>query len=261
MLYNYYPGCTLKSGGRRFDICSRLAFRALGAELCELDEWQCCGGICPSAKNETAPKLPAVRALNKAKEGGGDLATVCSSCYHVLKSVNYDMKNDPYAREKINSYLGIEPEYKGETRVRHYLEIMRDDIAFEKVAENVKNPLNMKIAPYYGCLLLRPSRIMDFDDPENPRIMEDFISSLGGSAVAYPLRNECCGGYITAEDKSVTQKKCTEISENALSHGAELIVTACPLCYYNLNKYGCLPVKFFTEILCEALGIEVTDGD
>ena len=116
----------------------------------------------------------------------------------------------------------------------------------------------MKIGAYYGCLLLRPSKIMQMDNPENPKIIEDFIKAIGGEPVIYPYRNECCGGYVTLEDKKIAQKKSSAIMENAQSFGADLMVTACPLCQYNLtqNGGGSIPVKYFTELLSEALGVK-----
>ena len=261
MVYDYYPGCTLKSKASRFDISAVKAAEALGAEMREIPEWQCCGGVYPMACDEIVHRLPSVRALNEAKNNGRDLLTVCSACYHVLKSVNYNMKNSMELRSKTNSYLEYEKEYKGETRVVHYLEMLRDDIGFGAVSEKVVNPLKgLKIAPYYGCLILRPSKIIGFDDAENPVTMENFIKALGGDPVVYPFRNECCGGYAVAEDKAIAEKKSREIIECAKKHGADMIITACPLCMYNLKKYADIPIKYFTEILCEALGIEA-DGE
>lgn len=260
MTYDYYPGCTLKNKAASLELSAKKAAEMLGIEMREIPEWQCCGGVYPIAADETAQKLPSVRVLNAAKENGRDLLTVCSACYHVLKSVNYDMEKNDNIRTKANTYL--ECGYKGETRVLHYLEMLRDDIGFEILAEKVVNPLKgRKIAPYYGCLLLRPSKIMGFDDAESPVTMENFIKALGADAVLYPFRNECCGGYMAVEDKKITEKKCRDIIDSAKNHGAEMIVTACPLCMYNLKKYSDIPVKYFTEILCEALGIEVTDGE
>lgn len=261
MTYDYYPGCTLKNKALSFGIGAEKAAEILGAQMKELPEWQCCGGAYPMCGNETAQKLPSVRALENAKNNGRPLITVCSACYHVLKSVNYDMKNNPTVQKKANTYLENEDWYKGETRVIHYLEMLRDDVGFDKVKANVKNPLNKKIAAYYGCMLLRPSKIIGLDDAENPSVMENLIRALGGEAVIYPFRNECCGGYIAAEDKDAAEKNSRRIIESAVSHGAEMIVTACPLCMYNLKKYSEIPVKYFTEILCDAFGVEVTADD
>ena len=128
----------------------------------------------------------------------------------------------------------------------------------EKVAENESNPLKgKKIAAYYGCLLLRPSKVMAMDDAENPSIMEDFIKAIGAVPVVYPYRNECCGGYVVVDDPASAKKKSAAVLDSASGMGAELIVTACPLCKYNLAKSGdALPVVYLTELLAEALGVK-----
>lgn len=259
MVFSYYPGCTLKTRAKDLDRYARLCAAKLGAELEELPDWQCCGGVYPTAKDEIATKLSSVRALNSAKEKGNELVTVCSACHNVIKQTNYMMQTDEKSAKKVNLYLGLDEEYKGETTVLHYLEMLRDRIGFDKIKEATVNPLKgKKIAPYYGCLLLRPSKAMQFDDPENPTIMEDFIKAIGATPVTYAMRNECCGGYITLEDKGSATKKATAVTDNARANGAEMIITACPLCMYNLNKNaeGDMPVKYFTEVLAEALGIE-----
>ena len=136
----------------------------------------------------------------------------------------------------------------GETEVLHYLEVLRDKIGWDAVKAAVKKPLTgRKIGAYYGCLLLRPSREMGFDDPENPTILEDFIRALGAEPVYYALRNECCGGYTTLENRGFAAKQAQKIADNAKHAGAEVLITACPLCMYNLsqNTDGSVPVRLF----------------
>lgn len=260
MVFSYYPGCTLKTKAKDLDKYARLSAEALGVTLEELENWQCCGGVYPIAKEETAPKLSSVRALNQAKELGRDLVTMCSACHNVIKQVNNDMKNDEKIRNKANLYMKLDPPYEGETNVIHYLELLRDTIGFDEIKKRVTNPLTgVKIAPYYGCLLLRPSSVMQMDDPENPTIMEDFIKALGAQPVKYAMRNECCGGYTTLENKEIAKKKGNAVLENAVQNGAQMVITACPLCLYNLNKNATdydVPVKYFTEVLANALGIQ-----
>jgi heterodisulfide reductase subunit B len=153
--------------------------------------------------------------------------------------------------------MGLETPYKGETTVLHYLEVLRDRVGFDNLKKMVVKPLTgRKIGAYYGCLLLRPSGVMAFDDPENPRILEDFIRALGAEPVIYPYRNECCGGYISLKDKELSAGMCDRITKSAEGFHADCLVTACPLCKYNLNKSGKLPVVYFTELLAEALGVK-----
>ena len=156
--------------------------------------------------------------------------------------------------------MKLDVPYNGETNVIHYLEMLRDRVGFDKIAEKVTNPLTgKKIAAYYGCLLLRPGKVMQMDNPENPTIIEDFIKAIGAEPVVYPYRNECCGGYVTMEDKALAKKKSSKVASSAAENGADMIITACPLCLYNLNKNADesdIPVYYFTELLAEALGVK-----
>lgn len=260
MIFSYYPGCTLRTKAKDLDRYARRSAEALGITLAELPDWQCCGGVYPMAKDEIATKLSSVRALAKSKELGQDLITLCSACHNVIKQVNHDMQTDADIALRVNNYLGLEQPYGGETKVIHYLEMLRDVVGFDNLAKKVVNPLKgKKIAAYYGCLLLRPGKVLQMDDPENPTIIEDFIRAIGAEPVIYPYRNECCGGYVTLEDKGLAQKKSNAVLESAESFGAEMVLTACPLCLYNLNKNGTehdLPVLYFTELLAEALGVK-----
>lgn len=259
MTYAYFPGCTLKTKGKDLDRWGRASAEALGITLEELPQWQCCGAVYPLAKDEIATRLSSVRALMEAQAQGRELVTLCSACHHVIKRVNGDMKNDAQIRDRVARYLGLETPYAGETTVLHYLEVLRDRVGFEEVAKKVVHPLTgRKIGAYYGCLLLRPSREMGFDDPENPRILEDFIRAIGAEPVIYARRNECCGGYCTVENKAYAAKQVDRIMENARSCGAEMLITACPLCMYNLreNAENGLPVHYFTELLAQALGVK-----
>lgn len=257
MTYSYYPGCTLRNKAKDLDFYARASAEVLGFQLEELENWQCCGGVYPLGADEIASKLPSVRALNAAKEKGQDLVAVCSACYHVLKRVNDDMANVEDIQTRANNYMALEEPYKGETSVLHFLEVLCDRIGFDELKKKVVNPLTgRKIGAYYGCLLLRPSGVMAFDDGENPTIFEDFIRALGAEPVIYPYRNECCGGYISLKEKELAASMCDKITESAAGFEADCLVTACPLCKYNLAKSGKLPIVYFTELLAEALGVK-----
>lgn len=259
MIFSYYPGCTLKTKAKELDEYARKSAKVLQIALEELPDWQCCGAVYPLAKDEIATKLSSVRALISAKSLNRDLVTLCSACHHVIKRVNDDMRTNDDMRAKVKNYLKLEKQYAGETNVIHYLELLRDVVGFDEIKKKVVKPLTgKKIAAYYGCLLLRPSKIMQFDNPENPKIMEDFIRAIGGEPVVYPYRNECCSGYVALNEESLTQEKCDSIIISAKEKGADAIITACPLCMYNLVKNSTeqLPVYYFTELLAEALGVK-----
>ncbi|MBO5798398.1 MAG: CoB--CoM heterodisulfide reductase iron-sulfur subunit B family protein [Clostridia bacterium] len=253
-----FPGCTLKNKAKDLDVYARRSAEALGVTLEEIENWQCCGGVFTTANDEVATKLSSVRALKDAKDKAQPLVTVCSACHNVIKQTNHAMQTNATFADKVNRYLAAEGGYAGETTVYHYLELLRDVVGFDAVKEKVINSLKgKKIAAYYGCLLLRPSRVMRMDDGENPTIMEDFIRALGAEAVVYARRNECCGGYISVESPEAAKKNSNAIIQNAKAAGAHMLITACPLCKYNLVKNGAdIPVVYFTELLAEALGVK-----
>lgn len=258
MKVSYFPGCTLKNKAKDLDLYAYKSAEALGVTLEEIEDWQCCGGVFTTATDEVATKLSSVRALKYAADKGQPLVTVCSACHNVIKQTNHAMQTNAAFSDKVNRYMANDGTYSGETEVYHYLEMLRDLVGFDALKEKVVNSLKgKKIAAYYGCLLLRPNSVMRMDDPENPTIMEDFIRALGAEAVVYARRNECCGGYISVESPEAAKKNSNAIIENAKSHGAEMIITACPLCKYNLVKNGAdIPVVYFTELLAEALGVK-----
>lgn len=257
MKVSYFPGCTLKNKALDLDIYARKSAEALGVTLEEIEDWQCCGGVFSTAKDEVATKLSSVRALKAAQKKEQPLVTVCSACHNVIKQTNHAMSTDAEFASKVNNYMA-EDAYSGETKVYHYLELLRDVVGFDTVKEKIVNPLSgKKIAAYYGCLLLRPNSVMGMDDPENPTIMENLIRAIGAEPVVYAKRNECCGGYVTMESPELAKKKSNDVMENAKAAGADMIVTACPLCRYNLIKSGSdIPVVYITELLAEALGVK-----
>lgn len=258
MKVSYYPGCTLRNKAKDLDAYARRSAEALGITMEEIENWQCCGGVFTTARDEIATKLSSVRALSEAQKKDQILVTVCTACHNVIKQTNYAINSDPEFSDRVNRYMAAEGGYDGGAKVMHYLELLRDVVGYENIKEKAVKPLEGKrVACYYGCLLLRPGKVMQTDDPENPSIMEDLIRALGGEPVIYPARNECCGAYMAVEDPSTAKKKSEVVINSAQNHGADIIVTACPLCRYNLLKSGSnVPVLYFTELLAEVLGVK-----
>ncbi|MDW7729281.1 MAG: CoB--CoM heterodisulfide reductase iron-sulfur subunit B family protein [Bacillota bacterium] len=259
MRYHYFPGCTLKGQAKNMENTTMAAAAALGIELVELEEWQCCGAVYPLYEDELITLLSPVRTLAAAK--GEPLVSLCAACHHVLKRAQELMQRNEEARKKVTDYLEVE--YTGEGRVLHFLEVLRDDLGFDKLAEMVKKPLEgRKVAAYYGCLLLRPSKVMQFDDPENPTIMEDMLTAIGADVVKSPYRTECCGAYLSVTEEAVARDTVNRIIESARSVGAEALITACPLCRYNLENCAAedgkepLKIYYFSELLAEAMGLQ-----
>jgi len=176
--------------------------------------------------------------------------------------VNHDIKTNEDIRLKANNYLALETPYGGETQVTHFMELLRDVVGFDELKKRVTKPLaGRKIGAYYGCMLLRPSEVMGFDDPENPSLIEDFLRAIGAEPAVFSYRNECCGSYAALEEKEMVKGLCANVLNSAMQKGAEALVTACPLCRYNLTQNAGqgaagVQVYYFTELLAEALGVK-----
>ncbi|MEO0083395.1 MAG: CoB--CoM heterodisulfide reductase iron-sulfur subunit B family protein [candidate division WOR-3 bacterium] len=262
--FAYYPGCTLYTKSRNLDICARESAKILGVELKELETWNCCGAIFSTVQDDIANQIAPIRNLKEAQKISNELVTLCAACYNVLKRSNYYLYkegNEIYRRRLIN-YL--DEEYDGETKVLHFLEILKNQIGYNAVKSHVKKSLNgLKVACYYGCLMLRPSAEINFDDPDNPMIMDELFLALGADAVQFPFKSECCGGYVLVNRPEVATKCAEIILESIINAGAECVVTTCPLCQYNIDnqqKYMAkqfnLPIFYFTQLLGLSLGVE-----
>ncbi len=260
----YYPGCTLYQKAKGLDRSARACAAALGVRLVELPEWQCCGGLIPQVKDAAMALLGPSRILMDAQKIGQPLVTLCTFCYNTLKRADRILREDDQLRRKIEDFLD-EP-YRG-VGVLHFLEVLRDGIGWEKIRQRVTSPLDIRVAPYYGCLLLRPYREIGMDDPEDPTIMEDLLSALGCPVVDFPARTDCCGSFLSLWRPEVTRECVRQIVEKAVRLGAQVLVTTCPLCQFNLDRYqqagpssdgrtGRLPVIYFTQVLALALGLE-----
>ncbi len=264
MKYPYFPGCTLYTQGKGFDDSGREAAIKLGFELEELEDWTCCGATFPLTDDNHMALVSPTRTLVNAAKVGTSVVTLCAICHNVLKRANYVMQNNEERRVKVTSFL--EEEYDGKLDVLHYLEVLRDEIGFEEIAKRVEKPLTgLKVGPYYGCLLLRPHAEMQMDDPDRPSIFEEFIKALGGEVVDYPMKAECCGAFQVVNSEATASRCSKEILDSAKKRGADLLITACPLCQFNMedrqkemgeNEVGFtpIPVLYFTEILALALG-------
>jgi heterodisulfide reductase subunit B len=257
--YLYYPGCTLKTKAKKLDEYAISSMKVLGIDFKEFDEWQCCGAVYPQAVDEIATRLSSVRVLDEARRNQCELLTLCSACHHVIKRVNQDISSNADIRDKDNNYSEFETPYNGEVKVVHFLEMLRDSIGFDELKKRVTHPFTgLRIGAYYGCLLLRPGSTMQFDDPENPTIIEDFIKAIGATPVIYSYRNECCGGYVALDDEELVQGLCKKVIDSCSEKAADALVMACPLCRYNLNKNAPeseLPLYYFTELLARVLGV------
>jgi heterodisulfide reductase subunit B len=265
----YFPGCTLSTKARGFDVAGRASAKALGFELAELPEWNCCGATFPLATDNELALVGPTRALINAQREGAQLATLCSICYNVLKRTAGFLRENGEKRERIN--LFVEEDYAGGVQVLHLLEILRDELGFKALGERVAKPLiGLRVAPYYGCLLLRPQDEIGLDDPDEPTILHALLASLGCEVIDFPHKTECCGSYLTVSAADAAEELAYTILRSAQRKGAEMVVTSCPLCQFNLDyrqaemdkkhpDFASLPVLYFTQLLGIALGLDSTE--
>jgi len=265
---DYYPGCTLKTRARDLEASAIASLSALGVELVELPRWNCCGAVYNLSTDDLAHQLAPVRALIRARErGAGTLATLCSFCYNTLKRANLLMRNDAEKRHALNSFMEEEPDYSGEVEVKHVLEVLRDDIGWQTIEQQVKRPLDgLRVAAYYGCTLLRP-REAAIDSVERPTVMQDLLRSLGASVVEFPFATECCGSYQIVANPGFVEQAVHDILSSARRAGAEALALSCPLCDYNLGRvqrqlaakhsdFEEVPLLYFTQLMALALGCD-----
>ncbi len=267
MKVSYYPGCTLKSNAKNFEDSALCSLKELGLEVKELDRWNCCGTVYSLATDDLMRHLASIRNLIRVKEAHSDsVMTLCAMCYNTLKRVNEKVKTDPESLDKIHKFMNEEKiAYTGDVKVRHLLELLRDDVKFEAIAKKVRKPLrDLKVASYYGCLLVRPKEI-GLDDMENPTILDDLTAVLGATPVDFPYKTECCGAYQTVDKPATVAERTFSILSSARSRGADVVSVSCPLCAFNLDHrqketaqrysdFKKMPILYFTQLMAIALG-------
>jgi heterodisulfide reductase subunit B2 len=265
MRYTYYPGCSLESAAKAYDISLRTVFRLLGHDLNELEDWNCCGSTAYTSVAETTALAVCARNLALAEQQGVDLVAPCSACYTVLNKTDRFLREQPELKRKVGEALaeaGLS--YKGNLRIRHPLDVLMNDVGLDAIALKATRPLEgIKVAPYYGCQIVRPER--SFDDRENPMMLDEMFGRLGATVVDYSMKVRCCGGMLMTTVDDVALKLCSELLQCAVDAGADVIATTCPLCQINLEAYQDqinrrfktkirIPVVFFTQLLGLALG-------
>ncbi|HAI21725.1 MAG TPA: disulfide reductase, partial [Clostridiales bacterium UBA8153] len=226
----------------------------LGLDLVELESWQCCGAVFSLATDAVINWVAPYRALAAADRDGADLVTMCSGCLNVLRRTNRLVASNGELREKLGAFVDME--YAGQRKVHHLLELLKQQVTFAALADRVTTRLSgLRVAPYYGCLLLRPAEEMAFDDPEAPTILEDCLRALGAEPVDFPLKTECCGAFVSLHRGNLDASAA--VARSASLAKADLVVTSCPTCSYNLEQAGpSLPVVYFTQLLALSLGLD-----
>lgn len=254
----YFPGCVATSALNDY-LPTKSSMELLGVHLVEIPDWTCCGAFPPMLKEDLMVMLDPVSNLINASRWGNELALGCPFCYNTLKRSNKLVREDPELGERLASYTG--ERYDGHVRVLHLLEVLRDRIGFEEVGKRIKVSLNgLKVAPFYGCMLLRPHEELMFDDPNTPTTIEDLLTHMKCEPVDFSYRTKCCGSYIITSEPEVVNERARSIMTSALDSGAEAVVTTCSLCHFNLEQAWRdvnIPVLYISQLLAIALGAGV----
>jgi heterodisulfide reductase subunit B len=265
MRFGYFPGCSAESTARDMHESTMAVSKALGIELVEPKGWTCCGA---TAGHQTdrflSVALPAA-SLAKVQDDGLDMVVSCAACYNRMEIANHEIRRSAEMRKDVGEALGRD--YDGSVNVKHFLEVLTEDVGIEKIKESAKHSLNgLKVACYYGCLLVRPHEVTNFDDPENPTCMDKLVTALGGESLDWPHKVECCGGGLSMSRTDVVVSLTDAILEMAKASGAQCITVGCPMCQINLDmrqldirkrlgKSYDMPVVYITQLIGLCLGV------
>lgn len=262
----YFPGCSQTGTAREYDISLRKVVEKLGASFDEVKDWSCCGATSAHVTNHKLASALAMRNVMLAEQQGlDDMVAPCAACYNRLVSSQHDMKKHPEVKQEVESIL--ETKFQKDVKVMNLIELFMK-IGTEKITENRKEELkNLKVACYYGCLLVRPAEITKFDDAEQPTSMEKLVELTGAKTVDWNSKVECCGAAHSIARRDIVVELSKKIIDDAKRHGANLMVVACPMCHTNLDmrqtimkrvypEYKEFPVLYLTELLGLALGMD-----
>jgi heterodisulfide reductase subunit B len=272
MKYAYYPGCSLSKMSKAYDESTKAIIDAFDITLEEVEDWNCCGASEYFSINKTAAYALVARnlAIASKQDGFDTLVAPCSACYVNLKKTDHYMKKYPEVEKSTNESLGAGGlSYKpGALKVRHLLDILVNDVTPEQMSEKVSQPLTgLRVAPYYGCLIVRPGFDGSaFDDPEYPTSLDHLLDRLGATVIDFPLKAHCCGGHMPQISSDTAFEMIRRLLHNASEYDADVIATVCPMCQLNLDAYQSqvnrhfdtnynIPILYFTQLIGLAQGI------
>ena len=263
--FGYYPGCALHGSSNDYEQSVRACLDKLDVRLTELEDWICCGATAAHSINQKlATALPARNLAIAEKAGCGSLLAPCPMCSMELLKAKQAIASDPAVRDEMSEI--VELPVIGSTDVVNLIQVFQA-IGLDAIKSKVTDSLDrFRPACYYGCLLTRPPKTLRFDDCEHPSSMETFLAELGAEPVDWNFKTECCGAGMTLCDPGTVTDLAHKIIANAGKHGANVIVTACPMCQMNLDmrqadvekKFGetfNMPVLYLSDLVGLALGI------
>ena len=264
MNYGYYPGCSLSGTAKEFDISLKKVLKNLSVELTEIQGWACCGASSAHATSHILSIALPVHSLLKAKEQGlKEVVTPCAACYNRLVNAQHEMKN-PVIRERVETV--VEHPYSNGLQVLNLIQFF-NLLGIDTIKAKVTQKLaHIKAACYYGCLLVRPHEVTGFDDEEQPLGMEKVVEAVGGKTVDWNFKTECCGASHSITHTDIVEHLSKRILDDAIAHGANVIVVACPMCHSNLDMrqlnivksfpgQKTIPVLYLSELVGLAMGM------
>ena len=265
MRYAYFPGCSAHGTGKEYESSTQAVAKKLGMELVEIPDWNCCGATAAHGKSHLLNVALPARNLAIAEGVGLDnLTTGCAACYQQFANAYKEMTENKEIRDKVNRIIGRD--YKGNLKVKSLVEAI-GTVDPELIKSHIVKPLSgLKVAAYYGCLLVRPPKITGFDDPENPMFMDNLMKLAGAEALDWAHKTECCGASLGVSNLGIAVRLIDKILRGVIDSGADCVVVACPFCHLNLDwhqksvnkQLGTnyeMPVFYFTELLGLAMGI------
>ena len=270
--YALFLGCTIPARQPNYEISARKSLEKLGVTLVDLDNFTCC--CPPPVQSINLESSQAIAAYNicLAEEAGLDIVALCNGCFESLAMVNAVLKNDKELKAHINEVLAkVGKEFQGTIEVKHFIQVLMDDVGLETIKENVVKPLsNLKVAPFYGCHSLRPSKLLQLDDPERPQIFEKLIEALGAKSIEYRNKLKCCGGLLKGISDETALTLAREKLVNTSKAGADCISTLCPFCFVALdigqlqvkskfNEIYDMPILHYSELIALALGVDPSE--
>ena len=262
MEYSYYPGCSARSTGLELGLSTVALFEHLGLELKEIPDWNCCGASSAHSMSHALSLALPARNLALAQQTERDLVVPCAACYSRLKAADHALRNDPEARQEIETTVGFT--FSGKVAVRPLLAVLYEDVGLGAIRDRTVRPLaGLKVVSYYGCLLVRPPQIAQFDDPDDPHVMPDLVRAMGAEVRPWSHATDCCGAGLSLSRSDVVYGLVGKLAERAREAGADAFVSACPLCQTNLEMRQSgkdkLPSFYFTELLGLAFGLPDVD--
>jgi heterodisulfide reductase subunit B len=259
MEFSYYPGCSLESTAIEYNESVMAVLNTLNISLVELEDWNCCGASSAHSLNRNLSLALPARNLAIAQKSGRDVVMPCAACFNRHKTTDHEMRTDPEKRQLLEKTVGFT--YTGTIQIRPLLDIVANEIGLETIRKQVTTPLyGLKAVGYYGCLLVRPASVTQFENPDNPILMNQILDSIGVEARPWSYATECCGGGLSLTRSNVAARLVNRLVERAEEAGAEAIVTSCPLCQVNLemrqNGHGNkMPIFYFTELIGLSFGL------